>query len=159
MAENSASDVYRGPIIDAHHHVWDLELDRHPWLRPGAKVPHRYGDYESIKHDYLPADLLADVAGQNVVATVYMEAEWDPADPLGETAWVARQRESSGVPGAMAAQAWLDAPDARQVLAAQAAHPFVRSIRHKPGGARSQQEAKSGLRSLMSDERWEAGYA
>ena len=160
MRANAASgDLYRGAIIDAHHHVWDLGLGRHPWLRPGAKVAHRYGDYASIKRDYLPADFLADVAGQNVVATVYMEAEWEPTDPIGETEWVARQRAATGIPGAMAAQTWLDAPDVGAVLAAQAAYPFVRSIRHKPGGARSQDEARSGIRSLLSDPTWEAGFA
>lgn len=159
MTADTAIPLYQGPIIDAHHHVWDLSLDRHPWLRPGVQVAHRYGDYEAIKHDYLPADFLADSDGRNVVATVYMEAEWDPADPLGETRWVERASQASGVPGAMAAQAWLDAPDAAQVLAAQAASSLVRSVRHKPGGARSPAEAESGVRSLLSDARWQAGYA
>jgi len=160
MAENAVSTgLYAGPVIDAHHHVWDLRLGKHPWLRPGGQVPHRYGSYESIKHDYLPADLLADTAGQNLVATVYMEAEWEPADALGETAWVSRQSEATGIPGAMAAQAWLDAPDAAELIAAQAAHPLVRSVRHKPGGARSPQEVRDGVRTLMSDRRWRAGYA
>ena len=27
--------MYDGPIIDAHTHLWDLSMDRHPWLRPG----------------------------------------------------------------------------------------------------------------------------
>jgi predicted TIM-barrel fold metal-dependent hydrolase len=159
VLENSATDLYAGPIIDAHHHVWDLSLQRHPWLRPGAKVAHRYGDYEAIKHDYLPTDFLADINGQQVVASVYVEAEWDPQDPLGETRWVEQTSKANGLPGAMAAQAWLDAPDAAQVLAAQAAHPLVRSIRHKPGGARSPAEVTGGVRSLLSDPRWQAGYA
>ena len=24
--------IYAGPIIDAHHHLWDLGLKKHPWL-------------------------------------------------------------------------------------------------------------------------------
>ena len=28
--------LYDGPIIDAHHHLWDLSLARHPWLAAGA---------------------------------------------------------------------------------------------------------------------------
>ena len=23
---------YDGPVIDPHHHLWDLSLRRHPWL-------------------------------------------------------------------------------------------------------------------------------
>jgi len=159
VEERSAPALYAGPVIDAHHHVWDLRLGKHPWLRPGEQVPHRYGDYESIKQDYLPADLIADAAQQNLVATVYMEAEWDPADALGETAWVAGQSQATGLPGAMAAQAWLDADDAADLIAAQAAHPLVRSIRHKPGGPRSPEEVAQGVPTLMSDSRWQAGYA
>jgi len=159
MLELTPDGLYAGPVIDAHHHVWDLGLGKHPWLRPGPRVAHRYGDHEAIKQNYLPADLRADTAGQNLVATVYMEAEWEPADALGETAWVAAQSQATGVPGAMAAQAWLDADDAADLIAAQAAHPLVRSVRHKPGGASSPQQARDGVRSLMSDSRWQAGYA
>jgi predicted TIM-barrel fold metal-dependent hydrolase len=141
------SERYDGPIIDAHHHVWDLERNSYPWLEPGARVPHRYGDYSAIKHTYLPGDYRRDIQGTGVVASVYMEAEWDDTDPIGETRYVSELSASSGVPGAMAAQAWLDAPDVARVLAEQASFPLVKSVRHKPGDT------------LMRDEAWRAGYA
>ena len=28
--------MYAGPIIDAHHHLWDLQLGRHRWLVDAA---------------------------------------------------------------------------------------------------------------------------
>lgn len=153
------SDLYDGPVIDAHHHLWDLETNLYPWLEPGTLVPHRYGDYSAIKRSYRAADYLADIAGQGVVASVYMEAEWDPSDPLGETRYLHDVHAETGVPGAMVAQAWLDAPDAAEVLAAQAAFPLVRSVRHKPGGPTLPQEVQQGVRTLMSDDAWRAGYA
>ncbi|WP_067242917.1 amidohydrolase family protein [Microbacterium resistens] len=153
------SELYTGPIIDAHHHVWDLGLGRHPWLAPGARVAHRYGDYEAIKHDYLPADYLRDIEGTGIVASVYMEAEWTPGDALGEVATVERYRERTGVPGAIVAQAWLDAPDVDERLRELAAVPAVKAVRHKPGGPTTPDEAASGRRSLMSDRAWRAGYA
>ncbi|WP_312170202.1 amidohydrolase family protein [Microbacterium sp.] len=152
-------EVYDGPIIDSHHHVWDLGLGRHPWLAPDARVAHRYGDYEPIKRDYLPADYLRDVAGTGVVASVYMEAEWVPGAGLDEVRTVERYREDSGVPGSMVAQAWLDAPDAAERLAELAAVPAVKSVRHKPGGATSPAEVAAGARSLLSDDTWRDGYA
>ncbi|WP_314650418.1 amidohydrolase family protein [uncultured Microbacterium sp.] len=151
-------DLYDGPIVDAHHHVWDLSLGRHPWLAPEGRVAHRYGDYAPIKHDYLPADYRRDIGGTGIVASVYMEAEWTPGDGLAEVAVVERYREQTGVPGAMVAQAWLDAPDAGEQLAALAAVPAVKSVRHKPGGATSPAEGEAGVRSLLSDEAWRAGY-
>ncbi|MBD7995719.1 amidohydrolase family protein [Arthrobacter sp. Sa2CUA1] len=149
---------YAGDVIDAHHHVWDLERNHYPWLTPEVTVPHRYGDYTAIKRSYLADDYLADIAGHRVTASVYMEAEWDPADPIGESRYIADVAAESGYPGAAVAQAWLDAPDVAATLAAQAAFPLVRSVRHKPGGAASRSEAMAGRRSLMSDPMWRAGY-
>lgn len=153
-----AEQEYHGPVIDAHHHLWSLAEDRYPWLRAGVLVPHRYGDYSAIKHDYGPEDLLRDAADQHLVATVTMEAEWDSSDPVGETRYLSRIAAATGVPGAMAAHARLDADDVEDVLAAQAAHPSVRSIRHKPGGPARLEQVGSG-RTLMRDPRWRAGYA
>ncbi|MCT2377781.1 amidohydrolase [Pseudomonas aeruginosa] len=128
------AELYDGPIVDAHHHFWDPQANYHPWLAEDAKIPFRYGDYSAIKRRYLPADYFGDVGAHRVVETVYVETEWDPRDPLGETRFVHHLAERHGAPHAVVAQAWLDAPDAAEVLAAQAGFARVRSVRHKPGG-------------------------
>jgi predicted TIM-barrel fold metal-dependent hydrolase len=135
------------PIIDAHQHFWDPRLDCHPWLCEQPPVPFRYGDYAALRKPYLPADYFADARGHQVVKTVYVETEWNPRDPLGETAWVEALRRSTGFPTVMVAQAWLDREDAASVLERQAGFSFVRGIRHKP---------RPGA---MRDARWRAGYA
>ena len=56
-------------------------------------------------------------------------------------------REKTEFPTVAIAQAWLDRGDCAAVLEAQAAHPFVRGIRHKP---------KPGM---MDGAAWRAGYA
>lgn len=147
------SMIYDGPVIDAHHHFWDLEANTYPWLAPGVLVAHRYGDYTPIKRTYLPADYLRDAAGHRVVGSVYVEAEWDPADPLGETRYVSELAKESGRPNAIVAQAWLDHDDADGVLAAQARVARVRGVRHKPG------PPDAANRTLMSNEQWRRGYA
>ena len=109
------------PIIDAHQHFWDLTLGRHPWLCGDEQIPFRYGEYSALKErNYLPADYLQDTRGFNVVKSIYMEAEWDPADPLGETAWVMDLHERTGFPHAVIGQAWFMADDIEAVLAGQA---------------------------------------
>jgi len=75
-----------------------------------------------------------------------VEAEWDPRDPMGEMNFIAEVRKG-GLPTVAIAQAWLDREDCAAVLEAQAAHSFVRGIRHKP---------KPGQ---MDDSRWRSGYA
>ena len=135
------------PIADAHQHFWDPRANYHPWLCDQPPVAFRYGDYSALRRPYLPADYFADARGHAVVKTVYVETEWDPRDPLGETAWVERLRSETGFPTVMVAQAWLDRDDVAAVLERQAAFGFVRGIRHKP---------RPGA---MRDARWRAGYA
>lgn len=146
-------------IIDAHHHVWDLSLGKHPWLAPEARHVFRYGDTTPIKRTYMPADYRHDAAGFDIVGTVYVEAEWDPADPIGETRWVHEIAAREGLPNAVVAQAWLDREDVAEILAAQAAFPLVRSVRHKPKSATRQDEARRGATGSMDDPRWRDGYA
>jgi predicted TIM-barrel fold metal-dependent hydrolase len=152
------ADLYDGPIIDAHHHFWDPQRNHHPWLSGAENIPFRYGDYSAIKRPYYPDDYMADAGEHQVVATVYVETEWDPRDPIGETAFIHDVALRYGAPNAVVAQAWLDAPDAAQVLAAQAKFQRVRSVRHKPGGPASPDQVGRS-RTLMSDEGWRHGYA
>jgi predicted TIM-barrel fold metal-dependent hydrolase len=135
------------PIADAHQHFWDPRVNYHPWLCDEPPIAFRYGDYSSLRRPYLPADYFADARGHDVAKTLYVETEWSPRDPLGETAWVERLRRETGFPTAMVAQAWLDREDAAEVLERQSAFAFVRGIRHKP------------RRGAMRDPRWRAGYA
>jgi len=147
------------PIVDAHHHIWDLERNNHPWLRDELVPAFRYGDYAAIRRSYLPADYRRDSARFNVVKTVYVEAEWDPQDPIGETRWVHATAARHGLPNAVVAQAWLDRADAAAVLAEQASFPLVRSVRHKPKSAPRPQDAKRGAAGSMDCPRWRQGFA
>jgi len=144
------------PIVDAHQHFWDIDANYHPWLRDEPLIPFRYGDYSAIRRRYLPQDYLADVAPHQVVKTVYVEAEWDPADPIGETRYISKLREQTGFPTAMVAQAWLDHSDCEGVLEQQAGFDFVRSIRHKPRANASPLDSAPGG---MVDSKWRAGFA
>src|SRR5262245_53410846 len=79
---------YSGPVIDPHHHLWDLSLGRYPWLDPKAASSGGLGDLAPLRRNYLPADYLRDAAEHNVVATVHVEAGWTGDDGLGETHWL-----------------------------------------------------------------------
>ena len=148
--------LYVGPVVDAHQHFWDPAVNDHPWLRSEASIPFRYGDYDAIKRRYLPPDYRSDARGQNVQQTVYVETEWNPADPIGETRYASALAAQYGLPSAIVAQAWLDHADAAEIISAQASFPLVRSVRHKPGGPAAPGE---GGRTLMTDEAWRRGYA
>src|ERR1700751_2965675 len=83
------SSRYQGPIIDAHHHLWDLSLGRHPWLTSDDSAIKALGDISYLRRNYLVKDLLADIGAQKVVGSVYVEAAWDRArPPVEEVAWL-----------------------------------------------------------------------
>lgn len=148
------------PVVDAHHHLWDLEGPvAYPWLQRTPRIRFRYGDYGKICCSYPPAAYRADSAAHRIVATVHMEAECDPGDPVAETRWLSHVMAREGFSMAAVAQAWLDRTDVAEVLAAQASYDFVRSVRHKPAAVGNAAEARRGAPGSMDDPCWRAGYA
>lgn len=143
-------------IVDAHQHFWDPVANYHPWLRDEPPIPFRYGDYRAICRRYLPPDYRADASPIRIDQTVYVETEWDPADPVGEMRYVEGLRHVFGLPTVAVAHARLDEPDAPNILAQQAAFEFVRSVRHKPRANSSPAESSPGG---MTAARWRNGYA
>lgn len=146
-------------IIDAHQHFWDLDRNYLPWLRDEPPIPFRYGDYSSLKRNYLPGDYRRDAGRFEVVGSVFIETEWDPRDPIGETRWVEELAQRESLPSVMVAQAWLDRPDVEDVLSAYGGNPLVRGIRHKPKAVKATDRIEIGAPGSMGDPLWRRGYA
>jgi len=134
-------------IVDAHQHFWDPAQNPYPWLSTAPRAEFRYGDYSALRRRYLPDDFRRDAAHQDVVATVHMEAEWDTADEVGETRWLAGVRGAFGLPTVAVGHARLEDAGVEKVLAGHAAHDFIRGIRQKPAPGQ------------MLDATWRRGYA
>ncbi len=141
-------------VVDAHHHLWDTTRNYHPWLRDEPPIAFRYGDYRTLRRPYLLDDYRRDADPWHVEASVYVETEWDPRDPIGEIDYVAEIR-TAGLPSVAVAQIWLDAPDCHTVLESHAGRGFVRSVRHKPRA----NVASGGPPGAMCDANWRAGFA
>jgi predicted TIM-barrel fold metal-dependent hydrolase len=146
-------------IVDAHQHFWDLDRNYLPWLRDEPPIPFRYGDYSALKRNYLPADYRRDSADFDIVATVFIETEWDRNDPVGEVRWVEALKAREGLPSVMVAQAWLDRDDAQKVLASHARSPIVRGIRHKPKAVARPDLVQPGAPGSMGDPAFRRGFA
>lgn len=142
-------------LIDAHHHFWNPDVHHYPWLNDPGHPPHRYGDHSSLRRPYLPADYRRDTAGFDLVGSVYVEAEWDPRDPIGEMRYIASLRTESSLPSVAVGQAWLHQPDAAATLEQLAQFDFVRGVRQKPRANPSPGGAPGG----MTDRAWREGYA
>lgn len=79
-ANTAGAGVERGAlaIIDTHQHLWDLSKFRLAWLK-GATA---------LARSYLMSDYREATAGLNVVKSVYMEVDVDPAQHVEEAEWV-----------------------------------------------------------------------
>ena len=69
------------PIVDPHHHLWDLERFSYPWLSARPLPSSVAGDVAPIAKSYQLDDYLADSANQNVVKSVHVDAGFDPSQP------------------------------------------------------------------------------
>ncbi|WP_279357991.1 amidohydrolase family protein [Methylobacterium indicum] len=116
------------PIIDPHHHLWDLDKHYYPWLTDGPK-PIVFGDYSPIIKNYRIEDFLKDARNQNVVKSVHLDVGFDPRDPVGETRWLQGVADAHGFPHGIVGYADLASPGVRDVLEGHRAFPNFRGIR------------------------------
>ncbi len=146
------------PIIDAHHHLWDLGGPIHyPWLQDADAQPHFLGDQGPLRSNYLPADYRRDRAHHNVVKTVHVEAECSRTQQLDETRWLTALNAAEGLPNAIVAHAWFHTPDAERVIERQSAMPLVRGIRSKPVTRASVHAVPVSGPGTMEDPAWRSG--
>lgn len=160
MAAEAQMQIERDPmpIIDAHHHLWDLNGP----LYHTQMVEHPesfLGDYAAIRRSYLPPEYRRDTALHNVVATVHVEAEVDRAQQLDETRWLEGMNREHGMPNAIVAHAWVDTPGAEEIVSRQAASPLVRGIRTKPLISKGPDQSVRGMKRSIQDPRWREGLA
>jgi predicted TIM-barrel fold metal-dependent hydrolase len=66
------------PIIDTHQHLWDLKKFRLPWIKEGT----------ILAKNHLMSDYRQATEGLNVVKTIYMEVDLDPAQQKDEAEFV-----------------------------------------------------------------------
>ena len=147
------------PVVDAHHHFWDIPGNYHPWLCDDPMIPFRYGDYTALRKPFMPRDYESASRKFTVIKSVTVEAEWNPQDPLGETRWIHRVADEFGRPHAHVAQAWLDSRNAEEILAGQAEFPLVRGIRHKPAGSERPLPGTTAEPGGLSDPAFQRGYS
>jgi predicted TIM-barrel fold metal-dependent hydrolase len=146
-------------IVDAHRHLWDLSQNHHPWLCSKPRIPFRYGDYQEICTNYLPADYDRDSVGYTVAGSVHIEAEWDSTNPVAETRWLDTIATDCHHTFVIVAKAQLDHEDIVDVLRAHAASPNVRGVRHKPAASLTAYNTKRGGSGSMDDPKWRDGFS
>jgi predicted TIM-barrel fold metal-dependent hydrolase len=148
--------LYRGPIVDAHHHLWDLSDDRYPWLGSGRRPEMVFGNSAPLARNYLIVDYLHDIAGENVVKSVHVEAGFGGA-PWEETEWVQAIADRHGYPHGIVAAAPLADTDLAAILERHARAPHLRGIRAIASWHEKPHLRFAARPDLMDDPAWRRG--
>src|SRR5215212_4832048 len=84
--------VVLGGIVDAHHHLINLEAVDYPWIqRRSPPLEALLDNYYDIAHDYDVGDYRAEIAGGREIKSV--ACEFGAADSVAEAEWVQRQAD------------------------------------------------------------------
>ena len=150
------TSLYDGPIIDAHHHLWDLDSGRYAWLTDGPREV-VFGSTAPLIRDYLLDNFLADMAGIGLVKSVHIQASFHE-DPVAETGWLQGIADAHGFPHGIVAYALLEEPDAEAVLEAHCAHANMRGIRQILSWHENPTWSFHERADLMQDAAWRRGF-
>lgn len=142
------------PIIDAHHHLWDLAAVAYPWLMERGQ-PRFFGDPSPIQRDYLLPEFRQDASAQGVGASVHIQV--GAADPWQEAAWVQSQCAANpDWPMVQVAFCDLTRPDLAAELDRMTSLSSLRGLRQIVGRAPGE-DAKLGTNALLDDPAFLAG--
>ena len=141
-------------IVDAHHHLWNLNKIHYPWLMARGVVRF-FGDPTPIQHDYLVDDFLDDVGELPVTSSVHIQVGAASSDSVAETRWLQSEAQQTplGIPNAIVAFCDLADEDTDKILDAQAESGNLRGIRQIVGLSPAE-DAKSGRGALLDDTIW-----
>jgi predicted TIM-barrel fold metal-dependent hydrolase len=143
-------------LIDAHHHIW-LKADQ-PWLN-GPMVPRIFGPYDAIRRDYPIAEYLADIKDNGVVASVYVQTNWDPARAVEEVAWVQSIADTHSFPHAITGFADLAKPDVGASLDAMRPFARLKGIRQQVHWHENPNYRFAPRPDVIADEAWRRGLS
>ncbi len=147
------------PIVDSHHHLWDLSAGRYPAWQDQYDNDFFLGDYRKICRDYLPADYVRDVTGFKVVGSVHIQAGRAPDEQVAETEWLEAVHRQHGLPCVMVGHVTFIQPDCAEVLAGHARSPLMRGIRSRPVTSSGPNERVAGAPGTMQDDHWRRNFA
>jgi predicted TIM-barrel fold metal-dependent hydrolase len=142
------------PTIDAHHHIW--RLNDLPWLS-GPQVPRIFGPYKPICRDYTIDEFRSDIAGSDVVKSIYIQTNWPAGQSYDEARWVQSVSDATGWPHANVAHADLSDPDAGALIGRLANLPAIRGIRQQLHWHRNSQYRFAQRPDVMNDKNWRRG--
>jgi len=142
------------PTIDAHHHIWRLK--DLPWLS-GPQVPRIFGPYQAICRDYPIDEYHSDIAGCDIVKSIYIQTNWPAGQSYDEARWVQSVSDATGWPHANIAHADLADPGAGVLIERLAKLLATRGIRQQLHWHENPQYRFAPRPDVMNDKDWRRG--
>jgi L-fuconolactonase len=125
--------------IDSHHHLWRYSTTEYGWIDDHMAA---------IRHDFLPANLLAEMATAGVDGAITVQAR----QTIEETYWLLESARSCEAILGVVGWAAIAAPDFEAVAATLAAEPKLVGLRHvvqaEPEGFLDGADFNRGIRTL-----------
>jgi predicted TIM-barrel fold metal-dependent hydrolase len=147
------------PIVDAHHHLWDLKAGSYPTKQDRYDTRFFLGDYRKICRDYMPDDLAADLAGFDIIGTVHIQAARAEHEQVAETLWLETMHAQYGLPSVVVGHVVFTQPDCAEVLAGHSRSPLMRGIRSRPVTSAGPNDSVAGAPGTMQDAHWRRNFA
>ena len=143
-------------IIDAHHHIW-RQADQ-PWLN-GPMVPRIFGPYDAIRRDYPIGEYLDDIKNTGVVASVYVQTNWEASRCVEEVAWVQNIADDYGFPHAITGFADLAKAGLPATLDAMQHYPRLKGIRQQVHWHKNPNYSFASRPDITVDKAWRRGLS
>jgi len=144
-------------IVDAHHHLWDLNNadTKYSWLMV-TEGEAFFGDYAAIRKSYLIEDYLEDAKNQNIIKSVHVQAEHDDDKPVNETAWLQNLADthSSNLPNAIVAFADFSKNNVAEILDAHQEYKNTRGIRQILSYNKDEPKYSHATEDFMKNSSW-----
>ncbi len=142
-------------MLDAHHHLWDLDDIKHTWLAEKGVVRF-FGDPAPIQKNYHVPDFRKDHGDLPMVASVHVQCGVALEHNVKETEFVQAQSDTHGFANAIIAFCDLTGAGAQTELDQQQAFSNLRGIRQILGRD-AVEDAKLGTNALLENPAFKMG--
>ncbi len=128
------------PVIDSHHHLWRYSAAEYDWIDDRMAA---------IRRDFLPADLVLELADAEVDGAVAVQAR----QTLEETNWLLELARDGDAIRGVVGWAPIAAPDFEVSVSALATKPKLVGLRHivqaEPAGFLDNPDFNRGIRAMQ----------
>lgn len=144
-------------IIDAHHHLWDLNEIKHTWLAETG-VTRFFGDPAPIQRNYHVPDFKADHCKIPISGSVHIQCGVALEHNVKESEFVQSQADQHGLANAIVAFCDLTRQEAWAELDQHQAFKNLRGVRQIVGRD-AFEDAKNGTNALLENAAFKDGLA